>query len=213
MKKIIFISVALVILFSRKTFAQSSDSLEIKYLKQHIYYLASDKLQGRLTGSKGEKEASSYIIKQYKSIGIAPMGENGSYLQAFTFSNGKKPDGKNELIINTHKLKLNEDYFPVNVSGNDKVKGSIVDVGYGISAPTINYDSYKGQIDLRGKIFLMECSTPEGDNPHSKYAPYADIKSKVDYAIAKGATGIIFTNTNAKADDLKANLDINSFEV
>jgi aminopeptidase YwaD len=169
-------------------------------------------LQGRLTGSKGEKQAASYIIKQYKSINLSPMGSNSSFLQSFTFDKGKKPDGKNELLINTHKLKFGEDYFPINMSGNGKIKGSIVDVGYGIYAPAIQYDSYKSQIDLKGKIFLMESSSPEGDDPHSKYGPYADVKSKVDNAIVHGAIAIIFTNTNAKADDLDANLDINSFD-
>jgi aminopeptidase YwaD len=197
---------------SVKIFAAGNDSIIIRNLKRHIYYLADDKLEGRLAGSKGEKLASSYIIEQYKKMSIAPMGNDGSFLQAFTFDNGKKASGKNELAINTHTLKLNEDYFPLNVSANGKVKGSIVDVGYGISAPAIDYDSYKGQLDLRGKIFLMESSTPDGDDPHSKYAPYADVKTKVDAAVLKGAIAIIFTNTNDKADDPSANLDIKSFE-
>ena len=212
MKTFVWIPVAFLILFSQKSFAQSGDSLLVKNLKQHVYYLASDKLQGRLTGSKGEKQAASYIIKQYKNINISAMGSNGSFLQSFTFDKGKKPDGKNELLINTHKLKFGEDYFPINMSGNGKVKGSIVDVGYGISAPAIQYDSYKSQIDLRGKIFLMESSSPEGDDPHSKYAPYADIKGKVEKAIVHGAIAIIFINTNDKADDPEASLDILSFE-
>ncbi len=209
---LIFISLPLTLLFSEKSFSQSYDSVVIKNLKQHIYYLASDKLQGRLTGSKGEKQASAYIIKQYKSIGITPMGSDGSFLQSFTFSNGKKPNGKNEFVINTHKLNINQDYYPINVSASGKAKGSVVDVGYGIAAAAINYDSYKAQADLKGKIFLMECSTPDGDDPHSKFQPYADVKSKVDAAVAKGAIAIIFTNTNDKADDLSANLDIKSFE-
>ena len=35
-------------------------------LKTHIEYLASDKLKGRLTGSKGEKKAAKYIEKEFK---------------------------------------------------------------------------------------------------------------------------------------------------
>ena len=188
------------------------DSILIKNLKDHIYYLASDKLQGRNTGSKGEKLAYKYIIRQYKKIGLSPKAESGSYLQSFTFSYGKKIVGKNEVIINGTKLILNEDYYPINFSGSGTVKGKIADVGFGIIAPAISYDSYKNLTNLKDAIFLIECSTPEGDDPHSAYAQYADINSKIQNAINKGAKGIIFTNTQLNADDLFSNLDINVAE-
>ena len=42
------------------SFAQADISL--KKLKKHISYLASDKLQGRGTGSKGEQKAGSHEL-------------------------------------------------------------------------------------------------------------------------------------------------------
>ncbi|MCY7410588.1 MAG: M28 family peptidase, partial [Chitinophagales bacterium] len=192
--------------------SQSIDSSLIVNLKNHIYFLASDKLEGRQTGSKGEAAASKYIMSNYKKLALEPMGSNGSYLQEFKYDVGKKTTGKNTLTINAKTIVLNVEYFPINASGNGKVKGSIVDVGYGISASAIKYDSYSGMTDIKGKIFLMECSTPDGDSPHSQYGPYADVKSKVEAAKAKGAIAVIFTNTNDKADDLEANLDRKSFD-
>ncbi|MBS1656754.1 MAG: M20/M25/M40 family metallo-hydrolase [Bacteroidetes bacterium] len=193
-------------------FAQTEEkSAAVARLQKDVTYLASDELEGRLVGSKGEKVAYTYIIKEYKTLGLKPQGSKG-YLQEFPYDAGKKTTGKNELIINGQTLTINTDYFPINISTNKKVKGSIVDVGFGMYAPQIKYDSYSNMKDLKGKIFLMECSTPEGDDPHSKYAPYADIKSRVDNAIAKGAVAVIFTNTNDKADDLKANLEMKSYE-
>ncbi|MEO5675214.1 MAG: M20/M25/M40 family metallo-hydrolase [Chitinophagales bacterium] len=192
-------------------YSYGQDSV-VMNLKKHIYYLSSDKLQGRLTGSKGEKKASAYIIRQYKDIGIVPRGFQGSFLQTFSIRSGKKPVGKNQLVINTHKLTLNQDYYPLNASSDGKIKGSVADVGYGIAAPAINYDSYKSQIDLKGKIFLMEAGTPDGQDPHSKYGPYADVKSKVEAAVAKGAIGIIFTNSNDQSEEPDPSLNIRSFE-
>ncbi len=195
-------------------FADSQDTLLVSHLKEHVYYLASDKLKGRNTGSKGEKQAYQYLIGQYKKMGLAPKGENG-YLQPFNFTYGKEMSGRNQLTINGINLNLNEDFYPLNSSGNGKAKGKIVDVGFGIVAPAIGYDSYKNLSDLKGSIYLMECSTPEGDNPHSKYSPFADLKTRIETAKNKGAIAIIFTNTSADAEDLKANLDINSptFEI
>ena len=53
-------------------------------LKKHISYLASDELKGRLTGSKEEKIASDYLIKQLKSLGLKPF-ENNNYIQDFSY--------------------------------------------------------------------------------------------------------------------------------
>lgn len=208
-KKIWLFLIAILVSAGNLHAASPEDSLLVKYLRQHIGYLASDKLEGRNTGSKGERKAYQYIIKQYEQLGIAPMGEKG-YLQPFDFTYGKKLTGKNQLAINGVSLKLNEDYYPVNISGNGNVSGKIVDVGFGIVAPAIGYDSYKNLPNLKGSIYLMECSTPEGDNPHSKYGPFADLKTRIDNAKSKGAIAVIFTNTLSNAEDLKANLDINS---
>ena len=53
-------------------------------LKKHISFLASDALKGRMTGSKEEKMASDYIIKQLKALKLQPF-EKDNYLQSFTY--------------------------------------------------------------------------------------------------------------------------------
>jgi hypothetical protein len=193
--------------------ASPVDSAIVKNLNRHITYLASDKLEGRNTGSKGEQLAYKYIIQQYKEIGISAKGTGNSYIQSFTFTHGREVTGKNELEINGTKLLLNEDYYPINISANGKAKGKITDVGFGIVAPEIQYNSYSGLSNLKETIYIIECSTPEGDNPHSKYAAHSEIRSKIEEAIKKGAVAILFTNTLSNADDLKPNFDINSSSV
>lgn len=205
-----FVLLLVALSFAGSLPAMPPDSLLTDKLKQHISYLASDKLAGRLTGSKGEKEASNYIVKQYREMGLQPKGVNGSYLQPFSFNYGKKVSGTNSLVINGTTLVIHEDYYPLNISGNKSVKGKITDVGFGIIAPDLAYDSYKNLSGLKESIYLMECSTPEGDNPHSKFSAYADLKSRIANAKQKGAIAVIFTNTQLNADDLNANLDINS---
>ena len=48
-------------------------------LRQHLYYLASDSLEGRLAGSVGGAKARQYILNQYKEIGLQPYSGNGIY--------------------------------------------------------------------------------------------------------------------------------------
>ncbi len=58
-------------------------------LKQHISFLASDSLHGRMTGTVDERNAAAYIIAQFKSYGIPNAKGNfdeQKYLQAFEYN-------------------------------------------------------------------------------------------------------------------------------
>ena len=54
-------------------------------LKKHIYYLASDELQGRLTGSEGEAKAANYLSAEFKKLGLKPY-EGKEFIQNFEYS-------------------------------------------------------------------------------------------------------------------------------
>ncbi len=64
-----------------------------KNLRKHISYLASDKLKGRGTGTADERKAADYIAKQFKKIGLAPKGDQGTFFHAFTFKKSSDPHG------------------------------------------------------------------------------------------------------------------------
>ena len=85
MKKFILLFLSVTISFG--VFAQKADVVNIK---QHIYYLASDKAGGRSPGTKGEKLAQKYIVAEFKKYGLQPKGEEG-YLQPFTYHVSKNP--------------------------------------------------------------------------------------------------------------------------
>ncbi len=70
MKKTVF----LLLLSQTIVFAQKAD-IEPNSIKKHIEYLASDKLEGRGTGTEGGKNAAKYLVKQFKKIGLKPYGD------------------------------------------------------------------------------------------------------------------------------------------
>ncbi len=76
------------------SFAQTNISVAL--LKQHINYLASDKLEGRGTGSKGELKAAKYIAKQFKKIGLKPAGTAETFFHQYTFKKLANPHGTEE---------------------------------------------------------------------------------------------------------------------
>ncbi len=64
-------------------------------LQEHVTYLADDKLEGRRTGTPGEKLAYEYISKKFKSAGLSRRGDGNSYLQVFEASTKEKRQGHN----------------------------------------------------------------------------------------------------------------------
>ncbi len=201
-------SLFVALLFSSAVFAQQTkfdEKAVSANLKKHISTLASDKFEGRETGTKGEELSYQYIIEQFKAIGLEPKGTEG-FLQSFTYTTGSTLGPKNELLINKLGMKPGTDYYPLPYSlleGN--VTGDVVLVGSGLVAPTLDRDDYKDKKDIAGKIFVIDFATPEGDNPHSKWAEFADTRKRIDVAIANGAKGVIFINTNKDIDDPKQN--------
>jgi hypothetical protein len=59
-------------------------------IKEDVAFLADDKLQGRQTGTEGEKAAADYLTKRFKELDLQPKGTDG-YLQAFSFTPKTNP--------------------------------------------------------------------------------------------------------------------------
>lgn len=62
-------------------------------LRSHITFLASDKLQGRGTGTEGEQQAAQYIEKAFKKLKLKPLGDNNTFHQVFDFKGGMHGTG------------------------------------------------------------------------------------------------------------------------
>ena len=132
-----------------QVFAQKSYSPEItaKEIQESINYLASDKLEGRFTGSEGEKLASIFIQDVFKHAGLVPLFKDG-YLQEFPFVASLNLTANNslEFDMNNYEMrpKLQLEYITAPISGKAEISGDLVFVGYGISAPDLKYDDYAG---------------------------------------------------------------------
>lgn len=170
-------------------------------LKAHISTLASDAFEGRETGTKGEQLACNYIISQFKEIGLEAKGEK-KFIQEFPFTEGADFGPSTQLYINARSYKLNTDFFPLQYSGSTIATGYITKAGYGIYAPTLNYNDYEGKQNLGKRIFLLQSSSPDGNTPHGKYGDY-DLQQRVEYAKSRGASAVIFINTDTTVDNPK----------
>lgn len=78
------------LLLSTNTFSQSIDT-EILQLKIDVVYLASDYLEGRETGTKGEQLAAEYIAHRFAELGLEPKGHNNTFFHSFSFKHNDNP--------------------------------------------------------------------------------------------------------------------------
>jgi aminopeptidase YwaD len=178
-------------------------------ITRHVTFLASDKLQGRRAGTPQADEAAKYIASDFKRAGLKPVGGK-SFLQDFSFISGVKLGETNRFQLtataDSRPLKVGTDYMPLAFSSSQSANGQIIFAGYGINAPDLQYDNYAG-VDIKGKIVMILRGSPDGNNPHGKFAdfttPGLEVQKKTIKAREKGAAGVIFISESEKFSDDK----------
>jgi Zn-dependent M28 family amino/carboxypeptidase len=143
--------------------------IDAEKIRAHVKYLSSDELEGRGTGQKGGDLAADYIAEQFKSYGLKPAGDGGTYFQQVPLVGVKTlPDTTFALAPNTGApvdLKFLDDYVSTNERQTESadIDAPIVFVGYGITAPEYQWDDYKGY-DMKGKVALLFVNQPVSDD-------------------------------------------------
>ena len=91
--------------YDGNAFKKSMHTITQEDLMKNLYVIASDEMEGRNTGSAGQKKAGEYIIKQYKDMGVPHPTPMSSYYQKVSanFLNAKRakglPDSENILAF------------------------------------------------------------------------------------------------------------------
>ncbi|HSC38599.1 MAG TPA: hypothetical protein VLD19_12025, partial [Chitinophagaceae bacterium] len=165
---------------------KKDDKALIAGLEAHIHYLADDKLEGRRAGSNGEKLAMEYIAAQFEKAGLAPLGDNHGWYQAFDINEGREISKSTYLFINGVEIKP-ADYFPLGGSPAAPVEG----------APAIALR----ESGVPWFLNLKEELDNNRQNPHFDLAAF--IAAQAKDAARKGATAFVLYNTGTIADGLK----------
>jgi hypothetical protein len=179
-------------------FSISSHTL-FKYVKE----LSSEKYGGRLTGTKGYNDSAQWVADIFKEWGVKPAGDNDSFFQDFPNPYTLVLEGsevilhipqQNNTEIKKHYL-YQTDFFPGSTSDTGEKTTEVIYVGYGITAPELDYDEYQG-LDVKDKIVMVEREVPVSprDEPEQfkKWRPYSFHQYKVKNAKSHGAAGMIY---------------------
>ena len=186
--------------------SQSGPAITAAEIQKHVKYLASDQLEGRKTGTKGGEAAARYIANEFKSYGLKPVGDQGTYFQKFEFVSGIELGDVNTLTLalpgKTTNLELNKDFRPLGFSTSEAYEGSVVFVGYGISDTAKKLDDYAG-VDVSGKAVMVLGNAPPSEMGRD-FSQYASLRYKASKAKEKGARALIVVTgpEDSDSDDL-----------
>ncbi|MBP1647332.1 MAG: putative aminopeptidase [Bacteroidetes bacterium] len=187
----------LLAIFCFTAHTQTTRDITVSDLQTHIKFLASEELEGRGTGTEGNRRAAEYIAGLMEKYGLHPAGDNGTYFQSFEFVSSVKLGSDNSLAFEGPEVpggklefSVDEDYRPFGFSSSGEVAGPLVFAGYGISSPDNKYDDYK-DLDVSGKIVVVLRFSPDGNDPHSPFNATSSFRNKARVARDKGAKGII----------------------
>ena len=172
-------------------------------LMDTIRELCAEKYAGRLTGTKGYDDAAAWVAGRLAGWGLLPAGDNGTFYQEFPNPYTVVLPGAELSLLGSEKeggtreksYEIEKDFFPGSTSGNGEVSAEVVYVGFGITAPELNFDEYAG-LDVKGKIVLAEAEVPvdPGKKPaeFARWRPYSFHQYKVRNAREHGAVGFLY---------------------
>jgi hypothetical protein len=160
----------------------------------HIDFLADDLLEGRAAGSRGYDIAAGYVASVFRSLDLEPAGEEG-FFQYFDLVQSRLVEDSGEIALlgpaGRVVLDTPDDYM---MSGSylDAETGTtapITFVGYGVTAPDLDYDDYQG-LDVTGHVLAMFAGAP-ATFPHNQRAYYSTSHAKYPNAVERGAVGLL----------------------
>jgi Tol biopolymer transport system component len=187
---------------------------DVGTIREVVGTLASPALEGRLTGTEGERKAAAFVAARFRDLGLEPAGEGGTYFQDFPFVAGTSLGPKNRLRLTigdggARDLRVDVDFRPLAFSATGTVApAGVVFAGYGIVSPATKghpeFDSY-AHLEVAGRWVMVLRYLPEGLAPEARQhlARYSHLRYKATVARDRKARGLLVVsgpNAGAKSD-------------
>jgi hypothetical protein len=188
MKKNYLLFILLIITYN--SFAQVKppglNLIRAEDLKRDLYEFSAAHFKGRSAGTLDELKAAMWMAEKYRSIGLKPAGDDGTYFQYFTMWRNHISDNST-IQINNHPLTLWQDVTVAQMA-NFSTDAPIVYLGDALSIDT-------NAVDVQGKVVAIKANS-KGINlnvslPTWRYNRYIYSRYGLPF-VRKGAVAIMF---------------------
>ena len=188
-----------------------SPEIKAEDFAAHVKRLASDEFAGRKPGTEGERLTTSYLVEQFKRIGLKP-GNGDSYLQSVPMVSItlRNPDAVTLAVAEgggVEKFAYRTDTIvgTFNAQPHTAIQDAdLVFAGYGVVAPEYQWNDYAG-LDVKGKVVVVLVNDPgwgNGDPTLFKgkaMTYYGRWTYKYEEAARQGAAGCLIVHDTAAA--------------
>jgi len=154
--------------------APHNDSIRQEDLRADLFFVAGDSLRGRLTDTEENRATADYIRSRFERMGLKPAAPNGSYFQNYNLMTAALPPDADANVLEiggddagSRRLRAGQEFYPHRFSASGVAAAPVVFAGFGISAPQLGYDDYRG--DVKGKIVLALDHEPGERDPNSPF--------------------------------------------
>ncbi|NJD20520.1 MAG: M28 family peptidase [Gemmatimonadetes bacterium] len=177
--------------------APHNDAFSPEALKADIMAIADDSTAGRLVGTPEAAEVAQYIKGRFESMGLEPAEPGGSFEQTFDVQAfGLVPGSRLSIRGVGGARDPGNGWYPLNVSPLESGSGQVVFAGFGIVAPRLQWDDYKGA-DVSGKVVLVLEREPGVEDAASPFDGLVTATASREWnkalaAQQRGATAILF---------------------
>jgi hypothetical protein len=130
----------------------SADSIAAGQLRDYLFFVASDEMEGRNTPSRGLDTVAKFIALNLSRWGLKPAGDEGTYFQRIALRRDSIDPANTHAEIDGRKFQAGDDFLALRAPGS--VSGPLIYVGHGWVFKAKNINSYEG-IDIKDKIVVI----------------------------------------------------------
>ena len=177
---------------------QMAEGITAAQLRDYLYFVASDAMEGRDTPSRGLDATAEFIRMMLSRWGFKPAGDNGSFFQKIALTRESLDPAQTTLEIGGQSYTFGDDFYRVRGSGT--ASGPVVFGKDGWFVRSKGIDAYSG-VDVAGKIVVLSspgfsqqtmiprpAGVTEDDLKGERGVDWAD---PMTYARKKGAAAVI----------------------
>ena len=181
-----------------------AEDITAEDLQNKVSLLASDSLEGRMTGSEGAKKAAAFIARRFAALNLQYLPGKDSYYFPFEYVKGVEiVEGKNRLSYEGQEFELYKDFIPLTSGQDSTITAGVVFAGYGVKVKDgdFDYNSYE-KIDVKGKIVMILDGIPENLSEAKKDIFQITLASGYKQMLARqmGAKGILVVKDALRQD-------------
>lgn len=187
-------------------------AINLEDSETHMKFLSSDNLEGRRTGSDGNKAAAEYIRAEALKAGVKPLPGQNDLFQPLEYLRVTTVPGEAKITLrDTNAYFIHSADLVTLMAPGDTVRlnGEVVFAGYGYSNSKEKYNDFAG-ISVKDRIVIVMTRVPEikgtgMPEPGSGISEMTEAR-KLPMIMLQQAKAVLFVADPALGSDISADL-------